>query len=656
LFVLGLSGVSSEALSPQNASYQIEVSLDDEAKLLDGKLVLTWRNIQQAPTDELWFHLYWNAWRNDQTTWLRERRIARGEPVEDVQEGEWSYIEIESMTLLSSGDHPESDLLERMSYTSPDDGNPEDRTVMVVSLPRAVEPGETIEVQLSWRGKLPRQFARTGYRGAYSFFGQWFPKLGVYEEDGWNCHQFHNQTEFYSDYGVYDVSMTVPDYLVLGATGVETERRENGDGTVTHRYQQADVHDFAWTVSPHYLDQTAMFAEPGLPVVRMRLLLQPERHDQGERYFDAVRACLTYFGKWFGPYPYEQITIIDPPLETNTGGMEYPTLFTGASRLFNPDESHSPAGVTVHECGHQFWYALVGSNEFEHAWLDEGLNSYSAERTMDVAYGDRSWVERYLAIPGTDGALPMILDGIFKPRTVSRLDQYRSAAFSDDQEIPTYLYHAPEAHRTTYSKTMLWLGTLERYLGWETFQQGLAAYFEQYRFAHPGPEDLFSAIETASGQELDWFFDQVYRSTVTFDYKVDWVDSYSTETTGLVEQDGEHVFHEPEADDEGPYRTEVVVTRMGDGRFPVDLLMVFEDGHEIRQSWDGQAHWQGFSVEYAEKLAYAVIDPERILLLDLYPSNNSLLREPEATPAARKWTAYWMLWVQDMLNTFSFFV
>ncbi len=143
---------------------------------------------------------------------------------------------------------------------------------------------------------------------------------------------------------------------------------------------------------------------------------------------------------------------------------------------------------------------------------------------------------------------------------------------------------------------------------------------------------------------------------MTFDYKVDWVDSYSTETTGLVEQDGEHVFHEPDADDEGPYRTEVVVTRMGDGRFPVELLMVFEDGHEIRQNWDGQAHWKDFSVEYAEKLEYAVIDPEQILMLDLYPSNNSLLREPEATPAARKWTAYWMLWVQDMLNTFSFFV
>jgi aminopeptidase N len=449
----------------------------------------------------------------------------------------------------------------------------------------------------------------------------------------------------------------VPDYLVLGATGVEVDRSENADGTVTHRYHQADVHDFAWTVSPNYIEQTAMFTEPGLPPVRLRLLLQPEHQADAENYFDSSRACLKYFGEWFGAYPYEQLTIIDPPLNTNTGGMEYPTLFTGASRLFSPAEGHSPEGVTIHECGHQFWYAMVGSNEFENAWMDEGLTSFSADRTMDVAYGDRSWVERYLPLPGASGALPMVLDGITQPRVAGRLDLYRSGAISDDQETLTYLYYAPTAHRTTYSKTMLWLGTLERYLGWETLQQAMATYFERYRFAHPRPEDFFATLEEVSGQELDWYIDQVFRSTVTFDYAVVRVESYSAETTGLVEQDGELAYHEADADDdEGPYRTDVVVRRLGDGRFPVDVLMVFEDGHEIRHSWDGETHWKAFTVEYPEKLDYAVIDPERILMLDLYPNNNSMLRDPEPAPASQKWSAYWMIWVQDLLNTFSFFV
>ena len=174
---------------------------------------------------------------------------------------------------------------------------------MSVPLAQPVAPGGSATIEVAWTAHVPRTFARTGAIGNFFFIAQWFPKLGVLQDDGWNCHQFHAGTEFFSDYGVYDVSLTVPAGWPLGATGVERERRDNADGTTTHRYYQEDVHDFAWTTSPDYLVRTARFEHPRLPPVEMRLLLQPEHAAQAERHFDATRTTLKYYGEWFGAYP-----------------------------------------------------------------------------------------------------------------------------------------------------------------------------------------------------------------------------------------------------------------------------------------------------------------------------------------------------------------
>src|SRR5262249_23639734 len=152
------------------------------------------------------------------------------------------------------------------------------------------------------------------------------------EDDGWNCHQFHAATEFFSDYGVYDVSLTVPGGWIVGATGLERNRDDNTDGTTMHRFRAEDVHDFVWTTSPDFLERLARFEDPNLPPVEMRLLLQPEHADQADRHFEATRTTLRYYGEWYGAYPYGHITIVDPAWQSNTGGMEYPTLFTAGTR------------------------------------------------------------------------------------------------------------------------------------------------------------------------------------------------------------------------------------------------------------------------------------------------------------------------------------
>ena len=182
--------------------------------------------------------------------------------------GDWSYIDVTAIRLLAGGGAPLTDLTASGTFIAPDDGNKADQTVLSVPLPGAVAPGQSVTVEVAWTARVPRTFARTGAVGNYFFIAQWFPKLGVLEDTGWNTHQFHAGTEFYADYGVYDVRITVPRGWVVGATGRERERHDTPKGTTTHRYVQEDVHDFVWTTSPDYVVKTATFEHPTLAAHR----------------------------------------------------------------------------------------------------------------------------------------------------------------------------------------------------------------------------------------------------------------------------------------------------------------------------------------------------------------------------------------------------
>ena len=282
---------TTQARSPRNASYAINVRLDPASRTLKGDELLTWRNITTTPATSLRFHLYYNAWRNTASTWIREHRLTGADQLESRPQADWGWIDVTSLRLIAADGTP-TDLTSNLRFIAPDDGNQEDATVGEVPLAVPVQPGQTVNVQIAWSSRVPRTFARTGVVGDFYFLAQWFPKIGVLESDGWNCHQFHAGTEFFSDFGVYDVRLTVPNGWIVGATGRERARRDEGDGTTTHNYYAEDVHDFAWTTSPDYVERTATFEDARLPAVSMRLLLQPEHVSQAERHFQATRATL----------------------------------------------------------------------------------------------------------------------------------------------------------------------------------------------------------------------------------------------------------------------------------------------------------------------------------------------------------------------------
>jgi hypothetical protein len=617
------SGVVTPALSPRNASYTITARLDAAARTISGSETITWRNITARPAADLQFHLYWNAWKNTRSTFMRERALSG--PAEDRprRADEWAYIDVAAITVDGV------DRTGSRRFIAPDDDNPSDETVMSVPLAQPIGPGGSATIAVTWTAHVPRTIARTGAIGNFFFIAQWFPKLGVLEADGWNCHQFHAGTEFFSDFGVYDVSLTVPAGWPLGATGVQRERRDNADGTTTHRYYQEDVHDFAWTTSPDYIERTARFEHPRLPPVEMRLLLQPEHAAQAARHFDATRTTLKYYGEWYGAYPYGHITIIDPAYQSGAGGMEYPTLFTAGTRWLAPEHVTTPEGVTIHEAGHQFWHGIVATNEFEHAWMDEGFNTFSTARAVAQVYDPNVLALRYFG-----GFVPWVFSDIALRRETegNRLAGYRRDAASDAQSTPTYRYFPATGGSITYNKTALWLNTMERWLGWPVLQRILAAHFDAGRFKHPKPDDFFAIVNGVAGQDLGWFFDQVYRSSNRFDYGVQDLTS---------------------ARDGDQYRTNVIVRRYGEALFPVDVLVTFANGERITEHWDGKDRWKLYAYDRLTSAVSAQVDPNRVLLLDVNYTNNSKTLEPKTQAAATKWSLTWMIWLQDCLLSWA---
>lgn len=637
-------------LSPRNANYRITARLDPQTRTITGDETITWRNTSNVAATTLQFHLYYNAWRNTQSSWMRGRILGGNTAVASRPSEDWGWIDLSAMRVRRGG--ASTDLFPMLRFIAPDDGNADDRTVVEAPLDTPVPPGGTIEIDISWTSKVPRTFARTGAIGNFYFVAQWFPKIGVLEDTGWNCHQFHSPTEFFADFGVYDVRLDVPRGWMVGATGRETARTDSGDDRTVHTYYQEDVHDFVWTTSPDYIEKRARFEHETLPAVDMRLLLQPEHEGQAERHFAATRAALRYYGEWFGAYPYGHITIIDPAWQSGAGGMEYPTLFTSGTRWIAPAQGGQPESVTVHEAGHQFWYGIVATNEVEHAWLDEGLNTYSTARVMEQVFYPNYYTKRYFGdfVPWTFTDLPLSreTDG-------NRMPAFRPVAKNDDQSTPTWRYWPGSASAITYNKTALWLHTLERMLGWDTVRQILSTYFQRYAFTHPKPADFFAVANEVSGRDLTWFFDQVHRSSHAFDYAVDAFRSAPATARGYFGDPGAATF-EPSRGAAGQFRTTLVVRRLGEGVFPVDVRVVFENGQEQRWNWDGRDRWKAFELEGLSRAVSAEVDPERVLLLDINTTNNSATLNPAGRAAARKWSLAWLIWLQDHLLTYGFFI
>jgi hypothetical protein len=651
------------AQSPRNANYTIQARLDPDQHTIQGTEVLEWRNTSGTALSSFPFHLYWNAFRNNLSTSARGegRRSARSTSEKERERG-YGYIQVRSVRLL---DGTETDLTPSIKYVAPDDGNPDDRTVMEVTAPSPVAPGATVRFKIDWTSRIPYgDVGRAGWVHDYFFVVQWFPKIAVWWKGQWNAHQFHPWTEFFADYGVYDVRLTLPRRgFVVGATGRPQAKTDDPEGTETYRFVQEDVHDFAWTASPRFREKKARFDDPGYPPVEIRLLHQPEHSHLADRYVEATKIALRSYGAWSAPYPYPQITVIDPPWNSASGGMEYPTLFTGGAYIRSPKELQSPEGVTIHECGHQFWYALVGNNEFEEAWLDEGINSYHDEKAARLALGPVGWGRRYFGLVtparGSRGGWPVVAPGVWIGRGEGDLSDLRRAGETDVMARRGWDYRAVEAYTlNSYGKPALSLQTLENLVGDETMTRIMRTYARRFRFAHPTTEDFIATVNEVTGKDYRWYFDQTWFSSDLCDYAVSVKNEKARPLEGYGEgPDGMPLLSLPRTDakedeDKVVWESEVTVRRLGDVKMPVDILVSFADGRNVTESWDGQYRWTRLRYRGAAKVTRAIVDPQGKLAIDVNPANNDWVDEDGwSRRAALKWSARWMFWLQNLLET-----
>jgi hypothetical protein len=632
LLIAGSFGLA--AMSERIVHYKIDARLDTEAKTVIGEETLTWRNASEVPAPDLWFHLYLNAFKNNRSTFMKES----GGSHRGFGAAKWGSIDVTRIGIKDG-----ADLTAAMEFVQPDDGNEDDRTVMRVALPEPVPPGGSITLEISFRSKLPEVFARSGYNGNFYMVGQWFPKIGVWEEGAWNCHQYHAESEFYADFGVFEVDITVPEGYVVGATGRRINERTNSDGTVTCTHVQEDVHDFAWTACPDFVVIRKPFALDDPPVQTEMILLVHKAHLKlKDRYEQALRNGLEFYSKSYGAYPYPTITLVDPPLKAlGAGGMEYPTLFTTMGSWFFPEGVRLPEMVTIHEFGHGYWYGMVASNEFEEAWLDEGINSYSEIKAMNHYYGhDRSMLDLG---PVKISDLVMARGAVIG---TSRLDPIMTKSWE--------FYSGGSYGANVYQKAALTLLTLEGYLGEEVMAEVMRTYFERWKFRHPRSEDFFAVAKEVSGRDLDWFFDQFFKSPDKLDYAVGTIRSVEVkEPKGIFDSGGDDQSPDAPEDAAKMYETEVTVVRRGELVFPQEILVIFEDGQEVRETWDGRDRWIRFEYVKPVRLKMVRIDPEDKIPLDINQMNNSRVMKPERTPLLRQALGF-MLVFQKFLTLMSF--
>ncbi|HEX2868438.1 MAG TPA: M1 family metallopeptidase [Ignavibacteriales bacterium] len=619
------NGVLKNTPVPSIANYKIKAELDPVSKTLQVSEELTWINKTDNPTGEIMLHLYPNAFRNSRTEFFKGREA---EFTNDSRSG----IFLKDTRLNGSP--------VILQYVHPESGNPFDSTVAKVMLQKTLNPGDSVNLKFTYSILVPKSFQRLGYAAGRDFYfiSQWFIKAGVFTGGKWICSEYHPFTNFFSDFGDYDVALTVPEKYTVASSGVETERQNISDGKATYSFRQAGIHDFAWMAADNIISRNSEYIRSDKSRVTIKTYVQPENEKYMERYIQALKNSLTFFERFIGQYPYQTISLVDVPKTSLSRGMEYPTLITVRSDLFSPVETLSPESVTIHEFAHQYFYGMAANNEVYEAWMDEGLSSYLTDKIMERYYGHALISFKlfgFYPVFGLDflsvSELPLVytLGAYPVPEGMQALSGYYRSPSSS--AIADTSYKLPDAQSyviSGYYKPELMLISMERYLGRGKVLSILKDFFNTYRFTHPKGEDFINTVLKDSPEDMNWFFSNMYSSSASFDYRIKYVRS-----TGLKDE------------------YEVTAERPGDGIFKEDVVL-YTDRDTILQKWNGEERWKKFIFRTPHEVLGAEIDPFRKNILDLNYANNSYIIHKQYGGSTNL-TVRWLFWIQNLLLIIS---
>jgi len=592
------------ARSPRAANYKIEARLDPLRHTLVASETLTWTNTSASEVDMLPFHLYLNAFKNEQSLLMRSSQGMVRQA--KVSETGWGFLQIDSVHVagvdLTAKLHPPADAAG-------------DESVVELPLTQPVAPGATIEVAFKFTAQLPEVFARTGHKGDFHMVAQWFPKIGVRVgppgAERWDCPPLHANSEFFADFGTYDVALTVPSTHTIAATGVLTNAVDAGRGMRTLTYHAEDVHDFAWMADPFMdvMSGQAKLVDEG--TVEVRVYYRAEQKDFARRHLDAAIGAVEKFSAMFVPYPWPIMSVIDPPVDamSDAGGMEYPTLVTTAGdSVFARPGIRVPEYVTVHEVGHNWFQGILASNEADEAWLDEGVNEWADAHVMAELYGQRTSLLDWMGWQGE-------LSAVVRAATISKRETPSAIATAAYAFVDSAAYA-----ESSYGATQRALLTLERAVGSQRFLAAMKAYAKAFAFRHPTGRELFDLLSSELGQDLSWFFGPVFHEVGGLQLALRHAGCRPAHAARGVFGDGsaKKTVTELEAPDTGTWRCDVVVQNTGTVHVPVEIELRFADGSTKQLRWDdrGTGNWERFVVERSSRLVEVWLDPENKIALD----------------------------------------
>ncbi len=581
--------------------YVLRARLDAQRHEVTAEGTLRWTNTSTVAVQDLWFHLYLNGFARDDTLFMQ----TTGGEHRGNEHGHYGRIDLQR---LETSAHENL-----LPGASNDPAVPGDPSQLHVMLPRAVAPGGTLDLAMAWTAVLPEVFARTGYHDRFHMVAQWFPTIAVLERDGrWAHFPFHGNTEFYADFGTYDVTMTIPRGWVLGATGVpETAVVHTTQGD-QWRYTAAGVHDFAWTTWDAFRERDFSVGS-----VSVRVLFPPGETSAADRTVAVLSRGIPYDTRRYGTYPYPNLTVVLPPRDADgAGGMEYPTLITTDRGWWHPAGFRAVEYVTLHEYAHQYFYGLLASNENAWPFLDEGLAEYATCASMEALYGRGASA---IDLPGFS------LDCFTWEAWGSATIRFPEAVARSADSFATFDDYAVHV----YSRTATVLRTAEGLYGRDRVRDALALYTSRWRFRHPVPDDFFQAFRDSGHDDVvDRLLIPALTVPVSLDYAVDIVESQKLPN--------------------GTYRGRAVIRRRGTLSLPVDIVLEAQDGTRTRTHWDGVGTVTEVRYHGGSPLRAARVDPEGRIALDEDSTNNARLAEDG--PVIDGFTARVTWWIELVLG------
>ncbi|MDI6739482.1 MAG: M1 family metallopeptidase [Candidatus Edwardsbacteria bacterium] len=600
LFVAALMLAAPAFAWQQRVEYTIDVSLDTVKHSLEATERLRYFNNSPDTLPFVWFHLYPNAYKDRTSLLARDAERFhdyRGRLLRDKDRG---FIQVQSL---------------RIQGTDLSLAPGEDSTSVRVGLPAPLMPGDSTNFDIQFTVKLPRIISRLGHDKAHYEISQWYPKIVVYDEKGWHPDGYRYLGEFYGDYGSFQVGIITPTGMKVGATGIEVS--DPGDtlspaaDSIAYRLFCADnVHDFVWCADSKYLDTTEIHNG-----VAIRVLTLPAHKKKWSNVMQYAKDALDYYGKWYGAYPYATLTVCDGSMAAG-GGMEYPNLVIISSG--EDKYTRTLELVVMHEIGHQWFYGIIGNNEMDEAWLDEGINSFSEERYFEEKYGSKGNI---FAKPRLQKLFPEFTDRYF-----GRMMYYMFAASKMEQPILTRACDVREPNLyavTAYKKPALMMWWLKGYLGDKTFDAAMQSYYRTYRFKHVTAEQFFRVVDSAAHKNVRPFCLPWLTTTERCDYAISSI---------------KRVKEQPNT-----YR--VTLERNDSLVFPVTLQLEDKINKRYIVNWSGIGADTTFLIQTDAKLSSAALDPENSLP-EIDRFNNHSPRKVSFTllprlPSLDKYQIFW---------------